>query len=227
MLLLFDLDDTLVHSSLAYEEGLRSLGISSQHPLFQRARREVKASLPSGAPQARNRSLYFKRFLELDGGYSPLRHLEMLSKYEDSLMKNMKKQWLELKRDRLFAMLAQKHRLFIVTNEILRTQSLKLQMFDPHFKYFSGMICSEEAGVEKPHLDIFRKALERANGNVESTLMIGDSFEMDMAPALELGLRAIQSLEFVGASESARRPEQSAILKLRKLDQIFDVDPSL
>ena len=222
MLILFDLDDTLVDSRAAYEEGLRSLGISSQHPLFQRARREVKEGLPDLHPSARNRSLYFKRFLELDGGYTPQRHMEWMSKYEDTMLKHMKKQWLDLKRDRLFSALAEKHRLFIVTNEMLRTQSLKLQALDPHFKYFSGMLCSEEAGVEKPNPQIFRRALSKANGHPESTIMIGDSFSKDVAPALELGFRAYHTLEFPDPDSERKGP-----VTLNKLDDIFKLDPQL
>lgn len=222
MLILFDLDDTLVDSRTAYEEGLRALGFSTAHPLFQRARREVKAGLPDLMPAARNRSLYFKRYLELDGGYSPLRHMEMLAKYEETVLRHIKKQWLDLKRDRIFSRLAEKHRLFIITNEVLRTQSLKLQALDPHFHYFSGMITSEEAGVEKPNHEIFRRALEKANGSPESTIMVGDSYEKDITPAVNLGLRAYHSLEFPDPESDKRGP-----VCLQKLDDIFKVDPTL
>ncbi len=218
MTLFFDLDDTLVNSAAAYDEGLRALGLEPNDPIFLEARKQVKEVL-GAVPSARSRILYLKRYLELSSGYTPIHHLEILKKYEDSVCSFVKKQWLELKRDVLFSNLSLKHQLYIVTNETTRMQSLKMLALDPHFKYFSGMITSEEAGVEKPNLKIFQLALLRSRAEVHNSYMIGDSIENDIQPAIQMGMNAIHTYEFL----SATAPTATAARRVAKLDQILEM----
>lgn len=58
-------------------------------------------------------------------------------------------------------------------------------------KYFDNIIISEEVGVNKPHPDIFKHALELAGAVKEESLMIGDSLEADIYGALNFGMNAI------------------------------------
>ena len=52
------------------------------------------------------------------------------------------------------------------------------------------VLTAERAGVKKPHSAIFEKALEEAGVEAKNSLMIGDSYEADIAGAVALGMQA-------------------------------------
>ena len=56
---------------------------------------------------------------------------------------------------------------------------------------FAFSVVSHSAGVEKPHPEIFRRALSAAGTNAPEAVMVGDSWENDVSPARELGMRVV------------------------------------
>lgn len=56
---------------------------------------------------------------------------------------------------------------------------------------FDFAVISFRVGVEKPHPAIFREALRLAGVAPSEALHVGDSWEADIAPARDLGLRAL------------------------------------
>ena len=83
-----------------------------------------------------------------------------------------------------------KYNLHIITNGFAEIQGNKLDnSYISH--YFKTMTNSEMAGVKKPHPQIFAHALELANANKETSIMIGDCIEADVRGALRYGLDAI------------------------------------
>ncbi len=54
-------------------------------------------------------------------------------------------------------------------------------------RYFETIVESQRVGVRKPHPEIFRIALESLGLSPDETLVIGDSYKNDIAPALSLG----------------------------------------
>lgn len=202
MTLLFDLDDTLVDSERAYSAGMRHVGIDPKDTTFLQARASVKASLPPLSPTARSRQLYFKKYLELKNEFSAQRHLALADAYEDFVANDLGQQWIDLKRDKLFAELKKMTpHLFIVTNETTRMQVKKLTAMDPSGTFFSGMITSEECGVEKPNPVIYQRALVESRSNKSDCIMIGDSFINDIKGAMDFGIEAIQTTEFTESKD--------------------------
>lgn len=65
----------------------------------------------------------------------------------------------------------------------------KLQTYfsRPFFK----IIGSEDSGVRKPDLAIYKAALEGLDCPAEQVLFVGDSIRLDIAPAKELGIEAV------------------------------------
>jgi putative hydrolase of the HAD superfamily len=57
--------------------------------------------------------------------------------------------------------------------------------------FFDHLVISYEVGVEKPHPRIFRTAAERAGQPPSALLMVGDSYEQDIEPAIDLGWHAL------------------------------------
>lgn len=212
----FDLDDTLVHSNRFYSEVLSEMGILANLQ-WAKARKLVKECLePIGSASARNRVLYFKKYLELNGGVQAKALLELISCYEKKLCEKISLQWNELGREAFFSELTKTHKLAIVTNETTRMQLLKLEKMDPMGRHFSFMITSEEVGCEKPNPIIFFRALDLAKASPEDVLFVGDSLEKDCLPAIEIGMRALQSVEF---EVGDRHSKVEQILKLRDLER--------
>lgn len=216
--LVFDLDDTLIPSAEAYEQAYRSIGIDPESQEFLTARARVKSRLPHQHPSARNRWLYLKEYLECKHQFSPRDLFSLMTQYEKVLEEYLHQQWHVLKRDRLFEQLGKRAKLSVLTNENTRQQVLKLKVLDPEFKYFSGLLTSEEVGFEKPHLKIFEEQRHLLSGvRAENIYMIGNEVETDLAPAHELGWNTVLTLEFSQNKKSAQHSFHHTIERLDEL----------
>lgn len=75
-----------------------------------------------------------------------------------------------------------KYRMHILSNGFREVQYKKIE--NSGLKpYFDKIILSEEAGINKPHPDIFTYALKNTNSRRVETLMIGDSWDADIVGA--------------------------------------------
>lgn len=82
------------------------------------------------------------------------------------------------------------YRLHLITNGFEKTQHSKLQ-YSGLAPYFSTVITSEGSGSLKPKPEIFSYALQQAGANPASSLMIGDTLEVDIAGAKNAGIDQI------------------------------------
>jgi putative hydrolase of the HAD superfamily len=83
-----------------------------------------------------------------------------------------------------------KYQLHIITNGFEEIQYHKL-VNSKISSYFSTVTTSEEAGVKKPHLQIFEKALQKSNAFSQNSLMVGDNYEADVRGAINAGMRSV------------------------------------
>lgn len=83
-----------------------------------------------------------------------------------------------------------KYRLHIITNGFHQIQNNKL-VNSKIVHYFETITNSENAGVKKPHPEIFNYALDLAKCAKETSIMIGDNLEADIEGALNAGLDVI------------------------------------
>ncbi|OIQ21368.1 MAG: noncanonical pyrimidine nucleotidase, YjjG family [Flavobacterium sp. MedPE-SWcel] len=88
-----------------------------------------------------------------------------------------------------------KYNLHIITNGFQGVQDGKLQNSNIHH-YFDTVTNSELAGCKKPHPAIFEYALNSANAEKHTSVMIGDCIEADVQGAIDFGLEAIYFNEF-------------------------------
>ncbi|MGT2742266.1 HAD family hydrolase [Streptococcus plurextorum] len=92
--------------------------------------------------------------------------------------------------------LSQNYRLGIVANqssaarELLKEWGLDL--------YFQVIILSEEVGIGKPEIRIFKLALEEAGIPADKAVYVGDRYENDILPAKSLGMRTVRILTGFG-----------------------------
>jgi len=90
----------------------------------------------------------------------------------------------------LLEYLKPKYRLHIITNGFSEVQTRKIAGAKIGH-YFETITNSEMAGAKKPNPLIFEYALQLANAQKESSIMIGDCIDADVRGALNSGLDAI------------------------------------
>ncbi len=86
--------------------------------------------------------------------------------------------------------LRQKYKLGIVTNGFKDIQDIKIDNLGVR-DMFKVILTSEEAGVMKPHPDIFRQAAEKLKTPVSKCLFVGDSYDSDVAGAAGSGMKPV------------------------------------
>ncbi len=213
--IIFDLDDTLVDSEGAYKDAVLKCGIQDEENYWA-ARAQVKKNLPSGHVSARNRFLYLKEYLQNKNDFSPKKIFELMDKMEQALFENLKQQCQALERDKLFLNLKKSgYSLGVLTNENIRTQTLKLKAIDPELKYFDFFVTSEEVGLEKPNKRIFDFFLNRSQWLPAETVFVGDNYENDIKGAMNCGLKAILTIEF---HDESKLWSECVIQKLNQLE---------
>lgn len=86
--------------------------------------------------------------------------------------------------------LSGKYRLHIITNGFHDIQHKKIDGANIGH-YFTTVTNSEMAGVKKPNPQIFAYALQLANAQKETSVMIGDCIDADVRGAMDFGIDAI------------------------------------
>lgn len=83
-----------------------------------------------------------------------------------------------------------KYRLFILSNGFEELQCRKMQSAGID-GYFLRVILSDHLGVLKPHPQLFHFALSATQSQLSESLMIGDSWENDIAGAAGVGMHQV------------------------------------
>lgn len=86
--------------------------------------------------------------------------------------------------------LSERYPLYIVTNGFVEVQHVKLRNCGLA-GYFREVVCSEEAGANKPSPAIFALALQKAGVRSDRAVMIGDDPETDILGATRAGIDSI------------------------------------
>ncbi len=82
------------------------------------------------------------------------------------------------------------YRLFVLSNAqnaftIPELKSLKI------YKYFDGIAISSDYKIKKPNKNFFKNAMKSFKIDIDNTIMIGNDYKCDIAPAIELGLEFV------------------------------------
>ncbi|MER3463312.1 MAG: noncanonical pyrimidine nucleotidase, YjjG family [Chitinophagaceae bacterium] len=80
----------------------------------------------------------------------------------------------------------------IITNGFEKTQHSKLTNSGLS-TYFKNVITSEGSNSLKPHKEIFEFSLAKAGATVEESIMIGDSLEVDIVGAMQVGMDTVHT----------------------------------
>ena len=221
--IIFDLDDTLVGSSVSYARCLERLTADFDLETYRNARSKVKDRIGNHTSK-HHRLLYFKQLLEDTNKFSARQLLELNDRYERSLEDDIRDQWIQLGRDEFMTKL-KGHKLAVITNETTRTQILKLRAIDPGSNWFDLVVTSEEVGEEKPSSKIFKELFQRLNVKPEDCLIVGDDIEADIKPAIQFGATAIWTKEFLSEEQisSQKKNLPSSNTCIDRLEQVLEI----
>ncbi|NYB52152.1 MAG: TIGR02253 family HAD-type hydrolase [Methanobacteriaceae archaeon] len=186
----FDIDDTLYDTSgfaeLARKAALRAM-IDAGLPLTNQDAylllREIIAE--KGSNYNKHFNILTKRVL---GDENPrLIALGMITYH------NVKFALLRLFPDTMSTLIYLKknnYQLGAISNGLTIKQWEKLIRLDL-YHFFDDVVTSEEAGSEKPHIEIFQMALKRMGCQAEKSVMVGNKFSEDILGATNAGMSAI------------------------------------
>ena len=138
----------------------------------------------------------------------------VLAVNNDFLQRTTTKTGLVLGAIELLEYLRPSYRMYILSNGFREVQDKKLRN-SGLAPYFTRMILSEDAGIQKPHKGIFDFALINTNSRRNETLMIGDCFEADIFGAHQ---SRIDQLWF--NPQGLRPQEFTPTYTVRSLDEI-------
>ena len=189
--LFIDLDDTLwdIHQNgkECLAEIYHDYGYSAYYPAFEDY---YQAYMPNNKRlwdlyhngKIKKEELIVERFLFpiREFGIDDVDYAKNLS--DDFLERTTRKTLLIEGTMELLDYLRPKYRMHILSNGFREVQYKKIE--NSGLKpYFDKIILSEDAGINKPHPDIFTYAMKNTNSRRVETMMIGDSWDADMVGA--------------------------------------------
>ena len=195
--LFFDLDDTLwafsANARDTYEEMYRKYdydrffdSFEHYYSLYQRRNLELWAEYADGkvTKEELNRQRYLYPLEAVGAGDSALAEA-----YEkDALATIPTKSKLMPHAREVLEYLSAKYNLYILSNGFKELHKMRSSDID---KYFRKVVLSDDIGILKPWPEIFHFALSATQSELNDSLMIGDSWENDIAGAAGVGMHQV------------------------------------
>jgi len=193
--ILLDLDDTLyeyekthnvaLRKSLEYVEKSYNIDFNTVSSAFVFAKKKLKSILPNVAAN-HSRILYFQLMFEhlrvnpIPNAYKAS-ELYWCTFLENMVLTQDSKYFLEKYNNIPKCLITD------LTAEIQYRKIEKLSLNNS----IDFIVTSEEAGVEKPHPFMFKRALSKLGLNYDEVIMIGDNYSKDIEGAALLGIESI------------------------------------
>ena len=108
----------------------------------------------------------------------------------------------------------------VIANQALGTEK-RLENWEL-MKYIELVVASAEEGVAKPDIEIFLRALKRANCSPENSVMIGDRIDNDIEPANKLGMKTIWIKQGFSVYQKPVNEFQQADYSVDRLQDILE-----
>ncbi len=198
--ILIDIDDTLYSYKSSHRKSIKSCfkkfdilypnkyNFKQFNSLYRSARTEVTNQLKMNG-SCRSRLLAFKMMFESLENSNKIDAYKNAMDFEDFywkvLIDNIKKD------NDVFEFISICHSKSIKICAVSDMQTMyQIRKLDRMGYRNMTLVTSEEVGVEKPHPDIFSKALTKINCLARHTIMIGDNYEKDIIGAQKMGMQA-------------------------------------
>lgn len=117
---------------------------------------------------------------------------------------------------------ARQYQLHMITNGFEKTQYSKLENSGLD-KYFTHVITSEGSNSLKPHKEIFDFAFQRTGADPASSIMIGDTLEVDILGGMNAGIDQVH-VNHLNKNREAVSNQQLptyTVFSLKELETIF------
>ncbi len=117
---------------------------------------------------------------------------------------------------------AKQYQLHMITNGFEKTQYSKLEN-SGLAKYFNHVITSEGSNSLKPHKEIFDFAFQRTGADPSSSIMIGDTLEVDILGGMNAGIDQVH-VNHLNKNREAVSNQQLptyTVFSLKELETIF------
>lgn len=111
------------------------------------------------------------------------------------------------------------YQLHLITNGFDKIQNCKLQSCGLR-QYFGLVVTSESSNSLKPQKEIFEFALRQTGASVNSSIMIGDTLEVDIAGAQAIGMDQVH-VNFNGISPVEHILPTYTVRALKELEDIL------
>ncbi|TFF63449.1 MAG: TIGR02253 family HAD-type hydrolase [Promethearchaeota archaeon] len=198
-LVAFDLDDTLFNST-ALSESARIKGIDAMRGLGLKIDRDRAINIlmeivkEYGSNFGYHYNLFFRRLNHMDESFE----ISFEMKYKCIAAAVMAYHGTKIESIRLYEdvkPLLEKIKqtdlkIAIITDGIIIKQYEKiLHLGIDHL--IDLVVISDEIGIKKPNKHLFEYCLRKANVTSEETIYVGDRLDMDIKPALELGIYGV------------------------------------
>lgn len=194
--ILFDLDNTLYDYDYTHNIALNSvfLYIKEKNDIdidnLEKEYNIIKVQLKNDilkTGSCHSRIIYFKNLI-INLYLKNIDAIELDDLYWKSFYNNMK---LYNNISELLILFKKNNiKLGLITNFTTKHQLQKLKFLNI-YHYFDHILTSEEVLMEKPNSLLFLTILNKFNCLSQNALMIGDSYDEDIVPALKLGINAI------------------------------------
>lgn len=195
--IIFDLDDTLYDYKKCNETSIEKvINYIINHnekyknyeyvlDVYNKISINLKHELKNTA-SSHNKSIYFKHLIEeLKLNYSYFQILNDL--YWTTFYNNMV--CFEGVKDFIIWNKINGIKIGILTDYETEYQIMKLEKLEL-LNYTDYIVTSEEVGIEKPSVKMFRTILKKMNLQAEEVIMIGDNYEKDIMGALNVGIKS-------------------------------------
>ncbi|NOT52163.1 MAG: noncanonical pyrimidine nucleotidase, YjjG family [Chitinophagaceae bacterium] len=118
-------------------------------------------------------------------------------------------------------LLDKKYILHLITNGFEKTQHSKLK-YSGLDKYFKEVITSEASSSLKPHKEIFEYAFQKTGAAPEESIMIGDTMEVDILGAMNVGIDQIHVNHLTKEPLTINEKQPTyTVYSLKELEDIF------
>lgn len=124
--------------------------------------------------------------------------------------------------------LSRRYQMHIITNGFVEVQYKKLENSKLR-NFFKNIFISEEVKSPKPDPKIFHHALKSSNARRKESLMIGDSWEVDVLGAMDAGLDQVHytpeavSADFSGEELDRIKKSSNVTKRILKLTELSDI----
>ncbi|MDF2921650.1 MAG: HAD-superfamily hydrolase, subfamily variant 1 [Paenibacillaceae bacterium] len=219
--IIFDLDETLTDRSLAIEEFANRF-VSHYFPnCYEDEARFIKNTciIADNGGYRDKQEVYHMLVVQLNWTTPPGVN-EYVSFFREEMPKCIKpKKYLY---ESLSYFLENKVRMGIITNGTVKMQRAKIDVLGIQ-DYFECIVISEEAGIRKPEIGIYRIALEQLRILPSEVWFVGDNPTNDIMGAMDFGMKGI----WITRADKWEIEEYKPYAMIRELNELVELYKAL